>query len=203
MTRLILIRHPQTDWNAEGRYQGQTDVPLNEVGRAQSREVAAALATTAITAVYASDLRRARELAEAIASAAGVPLHLDPRLREIDQGEWEGLLGKEVRDRWPDLLERRSVDPGGFAPPGGERFTDVRSRVLACVAGGLGAHEGEPVAIASHGLALAIVRAQYERLPWVTVWDLILPNATPYAIEVEDRPNGPNERVVEDHPIAR
>jgi broad specificity phosphatase PhoE len=98
MTELLLVRHGETDWNAEGRLQGHTDRPLNDVGRRQAAALAERLAGDGITAVYASDLSRARETAAILAARLELPVVLDPDLRERDWGNWEGLTGGE-RDR--------------------------------------------------------------------------------------------------------
>ena len=98
MTTLILVRHGETDWNADGRLQGHTDRPLNDFGRRQARELAAKLAGDELEAIYASDLVRARETAEIVGERLGLTTVLDPDLREKDWGNWEGLTAVE-RDR--------------------------------------------------------------------------------------------------------
>lgn len=184
MTRLILIRHGETDWNVEGRYQGQSDVPLNAHGREQAARLAEALREADIRAVYSSDLARARETAEALARATGLTVHPDRRLREIDQGEWEGMLFADIQARYAREFERRRADPLSVAPPGGETVGQVRQRVLAAVEDILRRHPAETVAVISHGLALAIVRAEYQGHPIEKVWDLIPENSTPVEIQV-------------------
>jgi broad specificity phosphatase PhoE len=98
VTTLLLVRHGETDWNADGRLQGQTDRPLTDFGRRQARELADELANEELAAVYSSDLSRARETAEIVAERLGLPVVLDPDLREKDWGSWEGLTAVE-RDR--------------------------------------------------------------------------------------------------------
>ncbi len=98
MTTLLLVRHGETDWNADGRLQGQTDRPLSEFGRRQARQLAEELAGEELDAIYASDLARARETAQIVAERLGLPVALDPDLREKDWGNWEGLTAVE-RDR--------------------------------------------------------------------------------------------------------
>jgi broad specificity phosphatase PhoE len=98
VTRLLLVRHGETDWNADGRLQGQTDRPLSDFGRTQAHRLADALAKEELEAIYSSDLARALETAEIVAERVGLPVLLDPDLREKDWGTWEGLTAVE-RDR--------------------------------------------------------------------------------------------------------
>ena len=98
MTTLLLVRHGETDWNAEGRLQGQTDRPLSDFGRRQARQLADEMADEELEAIYSSDLSRARETAAIVAERLGLPVVLDPDLREKDWGSWEGLTSVE-RDR--------------------------------------------------------------------------------------------------------
>ena len=91
MIRVLLVRHGETDWNAQRRYQGQTDVPLNEAGRRQADALAERLAGEEISAVLSSDRQRARQTALAIAAPHGLPVQEEPRMCEIALGDWEGL----------------------------------------------------------------------------------------------------------------
>jgi uncharacterized phosphatase len=98
VTKLLLVRHGETDWNAEGRLQGQTDRPLSDYGRRQARQLADELEGEQFEAIYSSDLSRAQETAEIVGRRLDVPVELDPDLREKDWGTWEGLNAVE-RDR--------------------------------------------------------------------------------------------------------
>ena len=98
MTTLLLVRHGETDWNADGRLQGQTDRPLSDFGRRQARQLAEELDGEEFEAIYSSDLARARETAEIVGERLGLAVALDPDLREKDWGTWEGLTAVE-RDR--------------------------------------------------------------------------------------------------------
>jgi broad specificity phosphatase PhoE len=98
VTTLLLVRHGETDWNADGRLQGQTDRPLSEFGRRQARQLADELADEELQAIYSSDLARAHETAAIVGERLGLPVALDPELREKDWGTWEGLTAVE-RDR--------------------------------------------------------------------------------------------------------
>jgi 2,3-bisphosphoglycerate-dependent phosphoglycerate mutase len=97
MTTLLLVRHGETDWNAERRWQGHADVPLNDCGREQAHALAEELASDGVDAIYTSDLSRARETADIVGARLGVPVSVDPDLREIDVGPLEGLTADEAR----------------------------------------------------------------------------------------------------------
>ena len=120
MTTILLARHGETEWNRDGRYQGWADPPLNAAGFAQARTLADQLRSTPFDAVYSSDLRRAQETAEIVAGPHGVPVIVDPGLREVNVGAWSGLTRAEVERRFPDG-ER----------PGGETREQHAGRVLA------------------------------------------------------------------------
>ncbi len=185
MTKLVLIRHGETDWNLEGRYQGQSDIPLNANGMLQAKELAEMLRAQHFDAIYSSDLLRARLTAEILARTTGAPLHVDPRLREINQGQWEGMLFSEIRQRYPELIAQRRNDPLSVIPPGGESIEQVRERVLAALKAIVTAHPDGEVAIVSHGLALAIIKVHLSDLPISNVWDQIPENAQPEVVSTE------------------
>jgi len=147
----VLVRHGRTAHNATGRIQGQLDVELDDVGRAQAAAVADALAEAAPYAVISSDLARARATAEQIASRAGVELTVDARLREISLGSWEGLTGDEARERFPAehaaWLAGEDVRRGG-----GETYHDVGVRAQQCIEEALvDAPPGSTLVIVTHG----------------------------------------------------
>ena len=122
-TRVLLVRHGQSEWNAEGRWQGQADPPLTDLGRLQAREAAGALGT--VDAVWASDLQRAVETAAIIADQLGVgPVVVDPDLRERDAGEFSGLTRPEIAARFPGYLD------DGRRPPGWEPDEALLARAL-------------------------------------------------------------------------
>ncbi len=188
VTKLYLVRHGETDWNREGRWQGQADPPLNRRGWRQARQLARRFKEIPLAAVFSSDLRRAACTAELIARAVGnpqVPLIYDPRLREIHQGEWQGLLVSEIQARYTRLFEQRLHDPLSVAPPGGETALQVHQRVVAAVADIRSLYPGCAVAIVSHGFAIAIIRVHYQRQPLERVWELVPENGTVIEMEVE------------------
>ncbi|HZP73212.1 MAG TPA: histidine phosphatase family protein [Gaiellaceae bacterium] len=157
MTTLLLVRHGETDWNSERRWQGHADEPLNETGRAQAREVADELADRSIDAVYSSDLSRARETAEIIAARLGLSVTTDARLREVDVGDWSGRLWSEIEQSDPLALERWH---GGLkAWNGGESYEEMGARVVAAVVELAARHQGETVLVVSHGGSMRACRA--------------------------------------------
>ena len=182
MTRLILIRHGETDWNVDGRYQGQSDVPLNDRGRYQSVELAVTLRESSPSVIYSSDLSRAGESAEILGRALGVPVHKDRRLREIHLGSWEGMLFEDIQAKYSELLKLRKLDPRTVSAPGGETIEQVRVRVMAAIRDIVESHPNETIAIVSHGLPLAILIACYQGRRIDEVWDLIPQNSKPFHI---------------------
>jgi alpha-ribazole phosphatase len=184
MTRLILIRHGETEWNVEGRWQGHADVPLNARGRAQAEEVAQSLARTKVDAIYVSDLKRTMETAGPLARSQGLEVQVDTRLREIDQGEWQGLLIDEIQTRYAEEFRRRRENPLDVAPPGGETALQVRERVLAAIQDILSLHPEQTVAIVSHGFALAVIHAYFKGVPIAEVWELVPENGEIQELEV-------------------
>jgi broad specificity phosphatase PhoE len=173
MTRLILIRHGQTDWNAESRWQGQADVPLNSHGLEQARRLGAELAGAGIQAVYVSDMQRALQTVEPLARLTGLPVRIDPRLREIHVGDWQGLLVSDIVARYGELFRRRQADPSEFAPPGGETLQQVQQRAYMVLDEILQQHPHETVAIVGHGFVIALLRLRLENRPVVDVWKLV------------------------------
>ena len=130
-TRLIAIRHGETEWNVGTRLQGQMDVPLNARGQQQARRVGQALQHDAPQVLVSSDLSRARQTAEAVAAATGLPLQLDAGLRERHFGIWQGHTYQEVEAGWPAQSERWRRRGPDFGPEGGETLQQFFDRVVA------------------------------------------------------------------------
>ncbi len=128
---LLLLRHGQSTWNAEGRWQGQSDPPLSDLGRSQTEEAAGKLIDVGVSAVVSSDLARARETAGILARALGLAAPVeDPGLREYDVGDWEGLTRPEIQKGWPDQLAAWA-EGRLLATPGGETRSAFLERVMA------------------------------------------------------------------------
>jgi broad specificity phosphatase PhoE len=160
MTELLLVRHGETDWNRDQRFQGHADPPLNETGRAQARALADDLAAERIDAIYTSDLARARETAELIAERAGVPFVLEPQLREVDVGEWQGLTRLEIAERFPAGM--RNWNERGHGWERGETYEQLTERVLEALERIVRRHPGERVVVVGHGGTIRAVRAHVD-----------------------------------------
>jgi probable phosphoglycerate mutase len=150
-TRVVLVRHGQTAWNAATRIQGHTDIALDEHGRWQAERVGAALAQEGLHAVYSSDLLRARDTAQAIAAASGVALALDIGLRERSFGVFEGLTFAEIESRWPEHSRRWRAREPGYGPEGGEALQDFYARCVEAASRLAAAHPGQHIALVAHG----------------------------------------------------
>jgi probable phosphoglycerate mutase len=150
-TRIIAIRHGETAWNVDTRIQGHRDVPLNDTGRWQARRLAGAIAGEELSAVYASDLGRAHETAQAVARVAGLDVVPHPGLRERAFGVFEGHTFAELEARWPEDVRRwRDRDPD-FAAEGGETLRDFYERCVAVAADLAARHAGQQIALVAHG----------------------------------------------------
>jgi len=143
MTTLLLVRHGETDWNAEGKLQGHTDRPLNAYGRRQAQTLAERFTSESIDALYASDLSRARETAEILGAKLGLGVDVDPDLREKNWGNWEGLTSEE----------RLYVDYEG------ETSEEHRERTLRAVRRIVERHPGERIVVVTHGGSLRRLQA--------------------------------------------
>jgi probable phosphoglycerate mutase len=153
-TRVLVLRHGQSEWNALGRWQGQADPPLTALGEQQARVAGRLLASECppFEAVVTSDLDRARLTGETIAGIIGCPVHtLDPRWRENHAGEWQGLTPDEIRQQWPGYLDSNR------RPPGFETAESTISRSLAALESIAADHPGACVLVISHGGVLRLL----------------------------------------------
>lgn len=150
MTTIHLARHGETDWNRELRWQGHSDPPLNDRGRRQAQMLADALDGMPLVAVYTSDLSRATETAEIVASRLNLPVSVDPALREIDVGSWEGFTLAEIETRFPEAVARWE-ERGEHGWEGGESHDQMAARVREAVRSIAARHEGEEILIVTHG----------------------------------------------------
>lgn len=165
MTELIFIRHGETDWNRQQRFQGQIDVPLNATGHAQAARLAARLAATPPDLLFSSDLQRARETAAPLAQAWALPATPVPGLREQGFGVLEGLDVPTIQQQHPDLWAQWLVHRADFALPGGESLRQFHARVMAAVQALAEAHAGRQLTIVTHGGVLDMLWRSAQGLP--------------------------------------
>lgn len=169
--RLVLWRHGQTEWNVARRVQGQTDVPLDEEGRAQAVEAAARLAALKPSLIVSSDLSRAADTAQALANFTGLTVRLDERLREMSFGEREGLTFSETLERFPGKKFWESTEDNRI--PGAETYQETADRFQLAVSDVLSVlGSGETAVVVGHGAVLRVGAAKFLGLPEDSWWTM-------------------------------
>jgi probable phosphoglycerate mutase len=176
-TRLLVIRHGRTAWNADGRIQGQQDIPLDEIGRWQADRLVAALAHENLQAICSSDLQRAAQTAQPLGRHFGMAPVLDAGLRERSFGDFEGLSFAQIEQRWPEAAARwRRRDPD-YQPGGGESLRVFRQRTLSAVMRLAQVHAGGCIVLVTHGGVLDTLYREANGLPFETPRDWEVANA--------------------------
>jgi alpha-ribazole phosphatase len=186
MTKIFLIRHGQTKWNVLGRYQGQSDIELSELGLEQAKLLAAGFPETNISAVYASDLQRAYHTAACVADVFGLKVQARKGLREIDFGDWEGKTYKEIAASWPDAGKTFFSNPEKTVIPAGESFAAVQERGMASLQEIVKAHPGENVVVAAHGAIIRTILAEALHMPLQYLWSIRQDNTAINIIQYDD-----------------
>lgn len=192
--RLLLARHGETAWNAEGRYQGQEDIPLSPVGLAQAQALGERLREVPITRAVASPLSRARQTAELALGARDLPLTLDPGLMEIAHGTWEGLLASEIRERDPELLRAWREAPHEVLMPEGESLQHVLDRAwpaLERACDGLGDHD--TLLVVAHDAVNRVLLCRMLGIPLARLWGF---RQAPTTLNLLEGPDLPRLEVV-------
>lgn len=172
MGRWFLVRHAQTEWNAEGRAQGHSEVGLSGAGQRQAQQVALRLASVPLAAAYSSDLSQALTTAKYGLQGRGVPLRAAPELRELAYGVWEGMTYREIQAQYPDLYAQLLTAGTAFAPPGGESVQHLVRRVDSLVSRVSAAHAGdeENILVVGHGGSLRALIVVLLGLPVSAFW---------------------------------
>jgi probable phosphoglycerate mutase len=175
-TRIIAVRHGETDWNVEARIQGQLDIGLNDKGRWQAQRAARALAEESLDAVYSSDLSRANVTAQAIAEQAPLPLKVQTHsgLRERAFGKFEGQTYAAITEQWPEEAKLWRMRDPDFAPVGGENPVQVLARVACTVDEIAARHLGQQIVLVSHGGVMDMLYrlATQQSVSAPRTWDL-------------------------------
>ena len=170
---ILLVRHGETTWNREGRYQGRTDIPLSDTGQQQVRALGERLKNVPIKIAYASPLSRAKNTAEAILAGRDTPLWLEAGLLEISHGEWEGKLASDVEISHAEMFGVWRSRPGRTSPagPGAETLGDVETRawaVLDKICEGLG--PDDTALVAAHDAVNRVILCRVLGLPLERIW---------------------------------
>jgi broad specificity phosphatase PhoE len=150
MKKVYLFRHGQIEPSSEARVIGQTDAPLDDTGRSQARWWNTVIDPTAFEKIYCSDLIRSRETADILAGSAHALIAVEPRLREINLGAWDGMSRDDVKARFPGQWEERGRDIAHYRPAGGESFADLAGRVLPVLETVVTGRSEGPIAIVGH-----------------------------------------------------
>lgn len=172
MTKIIFVRHGQTEWNVLGRYQGQTDIALSPLGIEQAEKLAAHFPVDKVEAVYSSDLVRAMTTARCVADLFGLTVEPRPELRELNFGDWEGLTYDEIVAKWPDALNNFFQHPDVLEIPHGESFPKLRERALDAVEKIVARHPNQAVAVFAHGAILRTILTAALHMDLKYVWTI-------------------------------
>ena len=187
MMRLILVRHGQTEWNAGGRYQGQSNVALSETGRKQAISLAERFPVNALDAIYASDLDRAKETAECVGQKLGVAVRMESAFRELSFGDWEGLTYQEISSRWPEEADKLFTAPDELVIPNGETFQELQKRALDKIHLLYEKHIDQTVAIFAHGAINKTILAGLMHIPLHYLWSLRQDNTAVNILRLDGR----------------
>ena len=173
---LCLVRHGETAWNAEQRMQGHKDLPLSKEGVAQAEQAADHFSGKSVSAIYSSDLQRAQQTAQPIATALNLAITTLPALRERNYGRCEGLIRSEVASRYAeDAHALRERDPD-YVLPGGESLRQHQRRILDCISQLAEKHGGETVIVVTHGGVLDLIYRHASGIPLEQPRNFPIPN---------------------------
>lgn len=184
--RLILVRHGQTEWNAGGRYQGQSNVALSDTGRKQARFLAERFPVRQLDAIYTSDLDRAKETAECVGKRLGLTVCPEKAFRELSFGDWEGLTYQEISSRWPEEAEKLFTAPDELVIPHGETFRDLQKRALDKIYSLYEKHIDQTVAVFAHGAINKTILAGLMHIPLHYLWSLRQDNTAVNILRLDD-----------------
>jgi len=183
-TRVLLVRHGQTNTNKQGRFCGHSETDLTELGQEQARALGRRLADTEIHACYTSDFSRAIETARLALGERALVSKADPELRELHYGEWELERGTAVKKKWPEQHALMSAEDPSWRPPGGETVGEVRERTGRAFERIVAAHARKTVLIVAHGTAINCMVSQVLRMPESHVFRFDVGNCALTEIEV-------------------
>ena len=185
--RIILVRHGETNWNREGRYQGQVDTDLSERGLAQGKLLATALKDVPIDEFYSSQLKRAKMTANFCAQLHGKTVKIDERFQEIAHGKWEGLLAEEVRENYAELLNLWQTKPAQVLMPEGESLELIAERSWLGINEIAQANLGKTVLLAAHDAINKVLVAKILGAPLDAFWQIKQDNTCINILEYQEQ----------------
>jgi broad specificity phosphatase PhoE len=184
VARFVLVRHGETEYNRQGRWQGAgSDPPLNDRGREQARNLATALARVPFDALYSSDLDRALETAHILGASHGLVPRVLEGLREMSHGAWEGKTVEEILDTWPDEYQAFESDPRNVPRPRGDSYGDLAARVWPLLDRLADRHRGERVLVVTHGGPIRLVLSDLTGTPLTEREKLGVDNGSWFVVE--------------------
>lgn len=187
MTRLFLVRHGETEWNKNLRYQGHRDIPLSEVGRAQAEKIARRMKGETIHAAYSSDLSRANETAKTIAKYHDLDVKVLTEIKETNFGQWEGLTYVEIDQQFPEVMSGWRTNPKQTRIPGGESLGNVAERCLAGLNKIISDNPNQNVLMVAHGGIIRIIVASVLGMDLNDYWKIKQDNVSLNIIEFYNR----------------
>lgn len=173
MKTIYIVRHGETDWNKEGRYQGITNIPLNAVGIEQAKACAKSLEEVHFDRIISSSLDRALVTAETIKGKRNIDIKVDDRLKEFNFGHWETKTFGEIEDQWPGMIDHMYRKPDDVRIPGGETFLELQDRAWAGLKETLdNVDDGETILVAAHGVTNRMLICKLFNLPLNFAWNM-------------------------------
>lgn len=172
VTKLILVRHGETDWNKNSRFQGNKNIALNRTGEKQADKLAQRLAQEEINIIYSSNLDRAYKTAQIIARKHKLEVHQKEHLQEIDFGVWEGLTYKQIQKQYPEQFEKWEKNPVKNNPQQGENLKDIETRVFTILESILAEHQEETILVVAHGGVNRVIISNLLGMPLNKCWRL-------------------------------
>ncbi|MBN1440366.1 MAG: histidine phosphatase family protein [Anaerolineales bacterium] len=187
MTRVLLIRHGQTEWNRVDRFRGRADVPLNKAGLHQAAATAERVSSEwKPAAVYSSPLSRSMGTAKAVADRCGLPVEICRGLGDIDYGRWQGLTVAEARSRWPADVDAWFAEPHRARIPGGESVAAVRARATQAVRRAACSHPDQTIVLVSHVVVIRTILLDALNATWDRFWKIGQENCAVNVLDVDD-----------------
>lgn len=188
MTKIIFVRHGETEWNIMGKYQGQSDISLTEKGRTQGKLLAKYFPEENLSVIYSSDLSRATETAEYLAKKFNLEVNPEKDFREMNFGEWEGLTYEEIVTKYPEGMKNFMIRPDILKVPNGETFPILQERACKKLYELVQKHAGETIAIVAHGGVLRTMLADALEMPLKNLWRIRQYNTAVSSVLYGDAP---------------